>query len=711
MRKILLLTFVLFPSLAQAIECESPQICTLKASEVCTQHNLKLFGDDECIECGCPDGGEVKEQICCKNGYAWDEKAKSYSESEEACGCPNGQEKDDEGACCAKDKMLVDGGKKCCNEDEEVAAGVCCKKNKVITEPDGTKLCCLDDEEILKGSCCLKTDIVWLNGDEQVCGCPDGQHASEFKQNDKEIKRCCPNGKNALDGSGDCCTDDKKYLATDNKKIYFNDEYEFLTGKYLHPRDNYYLCCDGDIYDYKTYVDGKGLTDIKQCCNNGYTGWCPSGVVVSLNQQCSCGCNNNFDCNQNIFGLPRKTNIIHRCQADHTCEDALSFDISGIKVEIQDFEGGKITRNKVERMVQKIRQDLLASTGNDQVKIIFSGNLADNDLEYQNKGGTWFVSNGYSVNGDKLVIYINSGACKEMEGEFQCSATIVHENVHRVDNINQPMWQKGNKPVTQKYQSCLTEIHAQARGALTAVRNVFENCYRYQNAQAYPTCGPSLAFDKLACEKCMAAVKVQEIAVYAGKYYSSGYAQKYYSDPKWTQDENCNGLVAQLEEDFANSDYAERSYFGKKRAELRESMGHLSFDVLSKISTFRKASEQDQGLFGLASRTGFLWNKYPSPSSVEGIARLYAQNATLCMSPSRFANHPAIQLGANNENINDLEEAYAFIKVNPDCSDAGYLTNACQEKLQCVTDQWRNGCWPAAEWRSYVDDIETYSID
>ena len=89
------LVFLSIPSLVWAIECNSPKICTLKASDVCTNKKLKLLGTDECVECVCPDGGEEKivdgKSYCCKDNFKWDDEENKYnSPAARICGCPDG---------------------------------------------------------------------------------------------------------------------------------------------------------------------------------------------------------------------------------------------------------------------------------------------------------------------------------------------------------------------------------------------------------------------------------------------------------------------------------------------------------------------------------------------------------------------------------------------------------------------------------------------
>ena len=591
------LVFLSIPSLVWAIECNSPKICTLKASDVCTNKKLKLLGTDECVECVCPDG------------------------------------------------------------QTEVSDGTCCK-HSVATKANGEKICCSSDQEVVKET---------VTSDEI------------------------------------CCRNDKVYDSTENKVLSFSDETAFLKGNYLQPKDR--LCCkEGTVIEYETYDEDRGREKIKQCCLFFVNSGDPNLPMISINGVCRHGCLNNWDCNLNWA----EGDVIHYCQSDHTCSPKIEFDISGIEVEINDFAGGKFTREKAEALVKKIREDLLASTGNDKVKIVFSGEFVD---PYLSK------AYGYSTSDDKLTIHIDTGFCAEKSGgEFECQATIVHENVHRVDRLVQPKWREAHRVITDLYQSCLTEIHAQARGALTKVRAGFESCYRYKDGRIWPVCAPLKDFDPADCTRCKGIFTAFDWGEkYAGKYMNYGDAKKYYTDPAWSQDNNCNGLQGQLEEDFTNSPYAERVYWSERREEAKAILDQVTPTVLNAVHKVKEASSLDQGLFGMISRTGLLWDS-TSPNLVSDIARLYSEHATLCMSPDRFMNHPALKFGFESiSNIPEFEQAYDFIQSNPVCQKLlvgdDVVSTECKEILNCIGDEWRNGCWPDQEWASYIGQIETYTIN
>ena len=762
------LVFLSIPSLVWAVECNSPKICTLKASEVCANQKLKLLGEDECIECNCPEGDEEKivdgESDCCKNNFRWDDSVKKYIlPAPYICGCPDGgvlKEIDNDFFCCKGTMVLLGTGydindplicgcpsgqertsmNDCCNSSKIIEEGTrktCCE-HSVATKADGKKVCCASGQEAIKpkGSsdeiccnadkvveadtgkiCCENDVIVKSDGKKECCAkvttdksrlCPCKTGEEEVYYFDNEIKttyKCCPFDTKPLHFSGECCTPDKTYPETYITKSGYQLG-DWWIGNYRTSSDSKKKCCtDGTLVDYETLEYSEKKT-IKICCDSVPS--CDPGKGVIYQDEsgkCQCGCMNNYDCNLNW----KEGDIVHYCQADHTCAKAISFDISGIEVEINNFAGGKFTQKKAEALVRKIRENLLASTGNDKVKMVFSGEFIDSHLE---------DTTGYSKNGDKLTIHINAGYCKESDaGEFDCQATIVHENVHRVDNLVQPKWDEAHRVITNLYQRCLTEIHAQAVGALTKVRAGFENCYRYKDGGVFPVCAPLKDFDPVACARCEGVYKSFIWGEsYARKYMNYGDAKKYYTDPAWSQDNNCNGLQAQLEEDFTNSPYAERAYWSERRKDAKYILDQVTPTVLNAVHEVKEASSWDQGLFGMISRTGFLWDS-SSPNLVSDIAQLYSEHATLCMSPQRFMNHPAIQLGFEKvSSIPEFEQAYDFIQSNPICKKPGfavgdYVLPECQEILNCIGDEWRNGCWPNAEWASYIGQTETYTVN
>ena len=740
MKKTLCLTALILTSVsAYAVECIKPKECTLWAHQMCTA-SQKFLGDDECLECGCPTGyTEMPDKSCCKNDRLAEHggvkecclDSQSYltaSNSETFCcggamqavttsgdccigqvymvdgnescepsdECPEGEEKVDDGTCCNKNKILEGNGKICCSDNEEPAAGICCPKEKLVIKADGIKECCLDDEEKVDDGTCCPIDLVSFYEDSKG----------------NIIKTCCNSPEEeALSPNGECCKLEDEYNLYKMVDRYPFEDYVhgWWEGYYPEPqKDNKACCSNGTLYTYKTIIkksDGLYKEDMKICCNNSVSS-CTSGVLIPLgNETCGCGCLTDWDCNKNY----KKGDIIHRCQPNNTCEKEISFDISGIRINIEGFEGGKFTREKAEKLVENIRQDLLATSGNDNVKIVFTGEISDPRMD---------EDIGYSTNGDGSIIHINSGICKEEAGAFECRATIIHENIHRVDNINQPNWYRARKDITKLYQRCLTEINAQATGSLSQLRGTFEHCYRYKDGQVYPTCGPSLEFNEEACKKCMESYKSLLIGGrYRSKYVTLDNALRYYSDPSWAQDKNCSGLRAELEEAFTQSGYAERAYFSERRREASRILSMVNDEVKEKVSRFKQLSSLDIGLFGMISRTGFLWNSKPSPSMASDIAKLYSQNAQLCMSPERFMNHPNIRLGFEDPllDINEFEEAYDFVKSNPECGPENVfqtsISQKCEEKLSCLTDQWREGCWPVQEWMTHIGEIETYTID
>ena len=177
--------------------------------------------------CGCPDGGEFKGRSCCKNGYAYGvgsiplqisdslgddvdlSKGKYAFISAESCGCPDGWEAKN-GVCCHNGWTRIinswDG-----TEDDDYSPWQCgcpdggilnkeknvCLKNGYGYNPHIKEYVivwpyeygCPDGSTLVKGSSklmdiCCKDNLTydsnkhsWTKADSR-CGCPDGGEAS-----------------------------------------------------------------------------------------------------------------------------------------------------------------------------------------------------------------------------------------------------------------------------------------------------------------------------------------------------------------------------------------------------------------------------------------------------------------------------------------------------------------------------------------------------
>ena len=197
MRKLIYtLPFLLLPSIVWANECKEPLVCTLKASEVCKKQDLKLFGKDECVECGCPEGGENKgtetDPICCDQySNLYNIVSKGYSKTDynpEKCGCPKDKAgnqgtaitKDDKTTCCFNnhdwnpyeqkyswEKLQVCG---CPSEWKRQINGkeLCCRNEVSECPPEKGVPIVLDEATAYCGCGCrtdddCNTDHNWLN--------------------------------------------------------------------------------------------------------------------------------------------------------------------------------------------------------------------------------------------------------------------------------------------------------------------------------------------------------------------------------------------------------------------------------------------------------------------------------------------------------------------------------------------------------------------
>ena len=681
------------------------------------------------------------ETDCCFDYERWDESNQKYQNGHEFCGCPSGQEAISDDECCDSNKVIGEGTNKVCCRNEIANDGdkkICCapgtvvalKEDKtgekcvpkdeddgvnelpctnVITTKDGTKKCCESETQ----------------NESELCPCDPGEvKASYFKFSDGRLStshtyKCCPSDKpSPAKGSGECCTEDKKYTTSQTFQYTppADDPRGWLKGRY---RFNFFTdaCCSkGTLIDYQTFdTVRRKETLVKICCDSVPSCDPKKGVIYQDDSgKCQCGCYNNYDCNLNW----KEGDTVHVCLEDHTC--SFSFDISGIEVEIQDFAGGQLTREKVESLVKKVRQDLLASAGIDNLKIIFSGKIVDPIFEEDEDGN---ITRGYSKVGDGQKIYVNSGYCNQEKDFLRCSSTIIHENVHRVSNLKQPNWGQGRQVVKDIYQTVLDETVAHATQGIRILRNVFEKCFLHKNGKVASVCDhTSFAWNKDLCEsECKPAKEDTRYLLEEG-LDTLWRAEEYYENPEFAAYNNCEkgSLFTTLQEDFLKYYYPNSLYISdsKKLATAVSSvLPVLQFpysQISEKISEFRTASFLP--LLGLASgtisRIGFLWNSNPTaPSLVSEIADLYSKHGHLCISGDEFVNK--VNLGFEKlPDLNTYEEAYDFVKANPECKyEKPEDIGACQEKLDCVTNQWGKGCWPIVEWASHVDQIETYTID
>ena len=240
----------------------------------------------------------------------------------------------------------------------------------------------------------------------------DGQEYVYLEYDDGALGSCCPSGQ-VPDSASRCCVEGniKKGKASDGTDAH--------------------LCCN-EIRGSKTSSTPHLFSDTM-------------GV-------CYYGCLTNAECTGfTWFGLANTYN--NMCDlADHQCKEKQSLSLANLTVNLDGFDSGRISTSVISQMFELIRPQLTAVAGSD-VKVVFDTKYQDPEFSH---------ANGYVYCGDTKTIHINSLACNPSteDGFYHCLAIIIHENVHRVDNILAPEVMDYNGLLARVYGGSLTEMHA-----------------------------------------------------------------------------------------------------------------------------------------------------------------------------------------------------------------------------------------------------------
>ena len=196
-----------------------------------TKYCQKYNKDGSCQTCF--SNLPLKNGICIPSDNCKPEKkCKTCNKIGKKCEkCDDGYIPVNDGKCCIRNKVYVDGQiLKCC--DTEPCDGKCCDTNKnCLTKPDGTTKVCCDGNTVSNDECCGKDQI--LDKDGKCC--------------DKEKKdingKCC---NHALDSSGLCkikC--DSKFCDLDEKC----ENNECINKNCIFVDEKYSKTLDGDNAD------------------------------------------------------------------------------------------------------------------------------------------------------------------------------------------------------------------------------------------------------------------------------------------------------------------------------------------------------------------------------------------------------------------------------------------------------------------------------
>ena len=197
---------------------------------------------------GCPNGGELKDGICCKNGKALGGEATAYAMIHPACGCPDGGKKSElaDWFCC-KDGKSYDRNTRQYDNDTPYC-GSCPDGGIPTPQKDGSVECCKDNQIYNRHT------NEYNSVHPRICGCPDGGVPGTKGYN--------------------CCKNDYQY----NEETHAYD--------YLNPGE-----CGCPLGG--TVNRGVGANGGDVCCKNGYAHkyYFGTGPIVydELNPE-KCGC-------------------------------------------------------------------------------------------------------------------------------------------------------------------------------------------------------------------------------------------------------------------------------------------------------------------------------------------------------------------------------------------------------------------------------------
>lgn len=162
----------LLPWKGKAIECPKPLVCVKMESQVCREQDMVHLGDDECVECGCPDGGEEKnrngEVYCCKDYKLFQNNLGEYlGQFPSICGCPEGGEP--RGYLCCKNNKAWDSKKHKYEEVFPASLRYCGCPEEYKKQLDGKELCCTNEIPERSPVCPPEKGVPFsVDG---ICGC------------------------------------------------------------------------------------------------------------------------------------------------------------------------------------------------------------------------------------------------------------------------------------------------------------------------------------------------------------------------------------------------------------------------------------------------------------------------------------------------------------------------------------------------------------
>ena len=689
----------------------STMCCMYQASKG-TADTLECCSDDVLGDVGATSGDQtiwaknLHEQCCLWKGGTWTER-----ESGAAICCTGGVEN-------RPTREL-----KCCDTTSEHeqsltwsdgATGTVCVDNGEIAYVSASVDCadsvrkycfwsCKEDENfgVTKdgyGECCpsnkYPSEFTGSDGKQHIYCCVQNEHASPFIKNGDGWVRCCPDGKEASYNAGVdyalCCGTDEMstvYYNTDGEK-------QAICCPNGQVADNYGTCCNSSDLRESMVREGTSSSPVQVCCST------IEGEETSENKYlfpsdtpktCFWGCLEDCDCTSWCHVPWTYTNV---CDVStHQCTQRGSLQKENVAIQIDSFNKGKITTQIISAMFEEIRGELTQIAGSN-VKIIFS-------TQYE-RGISEGLSNafGFVSAGDKKRIFIDALSCDPSteDGFYHCLAVIVHENVHRVDNITSPKTRDYQDFLTRIYGGCLTEVHATAEAMIKVkLPHVYNGvCYAEDPFGEVDPDG-----------RCTAYKQDPHVTAYEVPYFTDSHWARFWydlgkdvDDPAWSG--GSSALRCFLEEDWLNSDYG-KGYMTKYAKEYE-------IASVDKVKTMTEALRAKQGV--------------PKPEDVENdiidelgtlICNKYKNESTLCMSCADFVGNPSVRAAIMGQ-LKDDAVVYGYTHHNSNiatCQDGGDCTPA-EESTHCVIDGDENGdCATPEEFMENISDIpvtEFYTI-
>ncbi|MBQ3695526.1 MAG: hypothetical protein II938_00950 [Alphaproteobacteria bacterium] len=686
-------------------------------------NSLKCDDKNDCYHdvipaaCGCPEEGAAKTENggCCLNGMYNDPHIHSgYGEynAEQCRACPNSWRDGLQGIYRKLVYVESDGHYACCTDDGREVTGRIL--NPVLTESDicacsanASEACCQgkggrwvsDGSDEGTGICCAigSNQGEDLDGNLEPLCCPkflanalpylspldNKQHYYCCRDDDVDVGpvfwvrptyesiKCCSAGTHwsgvdpsKTKGDGECCVDGQEYVYVE----YDDGAVGSCCPSGQVPDSASRCCVEGNIKKGKA-SDG---TDAHLCCNEirGSKTSSTPHLFSDTMGVCYYGCLTNAECTGfTWFGLANTYN--NMCDlADHQCKEKQSLSLANLTVNLDGFDSGRISTSVISQMFELIRPQLTAVAGSD-VKVVFDTKYQDPEFSH---------ANGYVYCGDTKTIHINSLACNPSteDGFYHCLAIIIHENVHRVDNILAPEVMDYKGLLARVYGGSLTEMHAWTEGGITELGHALRQCY---NAEDYSLIDSDECFD--------AQEAMEQAEVVCPGCVTEQWARACFADTESNRWSNAGNVAADapirctMEMNYLNSDMCQQKYIRDQYVKMRKGKYESLSSVKSKIRRLvdlqnapTVAEAYNNGDFVTALGNA-MWEYYTG------------SGRKLCTSEEDFVHNE--RLVASIEAIlGDDAVAYGYAQRNSSldsCAETGECDEA-DESIHCEEDHF-----------------------